>query len=170
MALLSDPSAPASGGEAVSGPHDGQDRLGPVELLVIEFPSGRIGASGFSTLTGLVDRRIITVLDLEFVRREADGSVVVIDVEEAVVGDLTELSDLGGASSGLLDAEDLEAVGEAIQPGSLAGVLVYEQVWQLPVVDALERSGARVVTAAHVDPAAVVAALEQDGQPSGTKE
>jgi hypothetical protein len=147
------------------------DRLGPVELLVIEFPRGEVRATGFATMTDLVDRGVIAVLDLEFVRRTEDGDVHLVDIADAVEDAPDDLGYLIGASSGLLDADDVTAVGEEIQPGSLAGVLLFEHVWILPMVDAIHAGGARVVTAARVDPADLTAALDRldrDG-PAGSR-
>lgn len=145
----------------MSTDHDTGDRLGPVELLVIEFPRGEVRAEGFATLTDLVDRGVIGVLDLEFVRRGEDGEVVLVDPAEAVAGAPDDLGHLVGASTGLLDHDDVAAVGESIEPGSLAGVLLFEHVWILPMVDAIEAGGARVLTTARVDPADLTAALDR---------
>ena len=139
-----------------------QDRLGPVDILVIEFPRGELKHEGFATLVDLVERGIIHVLDLEFVRKDTDGGVAIVDIEDAVAGASEDLGFLVGASSGLLDLDDVTFVGEVIEPGSLAGVLLFEQIWIMPMADAIERSGARIVTFAHVDPVDVIAALGSD--------
>lgn len=146
---------------------DTGDRLGPVELLVIEFPRGEVRAAGFATMTDLVDRGIIAVLDLEFVRRTEDGTVERVDIADAVADAPDDLGYLVGASSGLLDLDDISAVGDSIEPGSLAGVLLFEHVWILPMVDAVHAGGARVLTSARVDPTDLVAALDRlDGDAS----
>lgn len=139
-----------------------QDRLGPVDLLVIEFPRGEIRAEGFQILVNLVEREIIRVLDLEFVRRDADGTVSIIDVTDAVADATEDLGFLVGASSGLLDPEDVAYVGGVIGDGSIAGVLVYENIWIMPMAAAVEAGGARIVTAAHVDVEDLVASLGDD--------
>ncbi|MFK5635843.1 DUF6325 family protein [Ornithinimicrobium sp. LYQ103] len=137
------------------------DRLGPVELLVIEFPRGQVSGAGFATMTELVDRGVIAVLDLEFVRRTEDGAIELVDVADAVADAPDDLGYLLGASSGLLDPDDIATVGESIEPGCLAGVLVFEHVWILPMADAVQAGGARVLAAARVDPADLVAALDR---------
>lgn len=138
-----------------------EDRLAPVELLVIEFPRGQISGAGFATMTDLIERGIITVLDLEFVRRTDDGEIQLIDIAEAVGDADQNLGYLIGASSGLLDLDDITAVGEEIEPGSIAGVLLFEHIWIVPMVDAIQAGGARVVTSARVDPADLTAALDR---------
>lgn len=141
------------------------DRLGPVELLVMEFPQGAISAPGFATMTDLVDRGIITVLDLEFVRRTQDGAVEPVEISDAVAGAPEDLGYLVGASTGLLDADDIATVGDAIEPGSLAGVLLFEHVWIMPMVDAVQANGSRVLLTARIAPEDVEAALDRaDGQ------
>lgn len=137
------------------------DRLGPVEILIIEFPRGQVSGAGFATMTDLVDRGVIAVLDLEFVRRTDDGRAELVDVTDAVAGAPDDLGYLVGASSGLLDPDDVTLVGESIEPGSLAGVLLFEHVWMFSMVDAIQAGGARVVTSARVDPADLTAALDR---------
>ena len=136
------------------------DRLGPVDVLIIEFPRGELRPEGFATLLDLVERDNIHVLDLEFVRRDAEGGVALVDLADAVAG--SELVFLEGASSGLLDPDDVAFVGEVIEPGSLAGVLLFEHVWIMPLADAIEAGGARIVTSAHVDPLDLIAVLGDD--------
>ena len=138
------------------------DRIGPVDVLVIEFPKGVVRAEGFATLLDLVERDIIHVLDLEFVRRDADGGVEPVDISDAVADAPEDLGFLVGAASGLLDPDDVAFVGEVIEPGSLAGVLLFEHVWIMPMADAIEAGGARIVTSAHVDPLDLLAVLGED--------
>ena len=138
-----------------------EDRLAPVELLIIEIPREEVRATGFATLTDLVDRGIITVLDLEFVRRTDEGAVERVGVADVVAGASDDLGFLIGASTGLLDEDDIAEVGASIEPGSLAGVLLFEHAWILPMVDAIHSGGARVLTSARVDPAEIAAALDR---------
>ena len=140
---------------------DEGDRLGPTELLVIEFPRGEVRSEGFATLTDLVARGVIGVLDLQFVRRSQDGTVEQVTITDAVAGDDEDLRHLAGAASGLLDADDLQSVGDSIEPGSLAGALLFEHTWLLPMIDAISTGGARVISSARVDPAEIIAALDR---------
>ncbi|NCD19153.1 MAG: DUF1269 domain-containing protein [Actinobacteria bacterium] len=143
------------------------DRIGPVDVLVIEFPRGEVKSQGFATLLDLVERDIIHVLDLEFVRRDVDGGVELVDIAEAVADAPEDLGFLVGAASGLLDPDDVAFVGEVIEPGSLAGVLLFEHVWIMPMAEAIEAGGARIVTAAHVDPLDLLVALGHDDDSEG---
>ncbi|MDO5711726.1 MAG: DUF6325 family protein [Micrococcales bacterium] len=135
------------------------DRLGPVDVLIIEFPDGAIRAEGFARLVDLTERQVIRVLDLEFVRRPHEGAMELLDIADAVAGAPEPLDHLIGASTALLDLDDLDVVGEVIEPGSTAAVLLYEQVWVLPLADAFGADGARIASAAHVDPLEVIEAL-----------
>lgn len=138
------------------------DRFGPVDVLVIEFPDGVITADGFTSLVDLTERGIIRVLDLEFVRRPHEGSMKLLDIADVVAGAPEALDHLIGASTALLDVDDLDVVREFIEPGNTAAVLLYEQVWILPLADAFAAGGARIASAAHVDPLEVVDALAHD--------
>jgi hypothetical protein len=119
--------------------------LGPIDYLAVEFPSGNVTGEGFQPLMDLVRRGIIRVLDLEFVARSADGSVrkVALDTVKHAAG--VDVTLWRGAESGLLDLSDAANVASGIAPGSVAGILVYENVWAAPLIAAFERSGAHVV-------------------------
>jgi len=122
-----------------------EDVLGPIDYLAVEYPDGLVTGEGFELILDLVQRDIIRVLDLEFVAKATDGSV-----RKVALGDVENSGDVDvtlwqGASSGLLDQSDLDALSSAIEPGSLAGILVYENVWAAPLMRALDASTARLV-------------------------
>ncbi|MFE4500643.1 hypothetical protein ACFRFQ_12325 [Rhodococcus sp. NPDC056743] len=126
-----------------------QDQFGPIEYVAVEFPDGSVTADGFEQLLETVDNGSIRILDLEFVVKAADNSLRVVPASTFDIADF-DLSQFDGAASGLLDAGDIAAVGEGIAAGSVAAVLVYEELAVLPVLDAWVRSGARVITEGHI--------------------
>lgn len=115
------------------------DVLGPVDHLIVEFPEGVVTAQAFAGLLDLVQRGLIYVLDLEFVERPVHGEPGLIDVA-ALSGDPGP-SVLAGASSGLLDQDDLRAVAESLTPGTVAAVVIFENVWIVSMLSALRESG-----------------------------
>lgn len=123
-----------------------EDLLAPVDHLVITFPSSRLTRAGFGELLDLVDRGVIGVLDLEFVRKGHDGVVRRVATEEAVADAEDDLSLVLGSSSALLDDDDVAALGELLDPGHLGCVLLYENLWAIAMLTALARSGAHVVS------------------------
>ncbi|MFD4142707.1 MULTISPECIES: DUF6325 family protein [unclassified Streptomyces] len=132
--------------------------MGPVDYLVVEFPGNRMTGEGFPLLVDLVDRGIIRILDLLFVRKDSDGSVAAVELRD--LGDEVDLSVFEGASSGLLDQEDIDEAGKALEPGNSAGIIVYENVWAAPLAGALRRSGAQVVAGGRIPVEALLASLE----------
>jgi hypothetical protein len=141
------------------------DVLGPVDHLVVEFPAGAVTAQAFGGLLDLVDRGLVYVLDLEFVERPAQGAPRVIDV--AAVSDDPALADLAGASSGLLDDDDLHEVAASLEPGTVAAVVIFESLWVVPMLASLREAGGRVVSENRVDVDDLLQALERVEQ-SGT--
>jgi hypothetical protein len=137
------------------------DELGPIDYLVVEFPADRQpDGSAFPLLVDLVDRGIIRVLDLAFIRRELDGSVVGIDVTDAgLTGDF-DVTVFATAASGLLDDEDRFEAGAVLEPGCTAAVLVYENTWAAPFATALRRNGAQLVSNGRIPVQAILAALD----------
>jgi hypothetical protein len=118
--------------------------LAPIDFIVVEFPDGVPTAGGFEQLLDLVDRNVIRILDVEFVQKDGVGvrSVAVTDLPSQPGVDLSEWE---GASSGLLDIDDLATIGAEISDGSVAVVVVFENVWVLGLVDSWSKSGARMV-------------------------
>jgi hypothetical protein len=134
--------------------------IGPVDYLVVEFPGNKMTGDGLPLLVDLHDRGIIRILDLVFVRKELDGSVsglVVADLDSD--GEL-DLAVFEGASSGLLGPDDVEEAGSVLQPGSSAGILVYENLWAAPFAVALRRGGGQLVASGRIPIQAALAALD----------
>lgn len=138
-------------------------RLGPINYSVIEFPGGVVSGDGFRRLLGLVEAHLVQILDLEFVSKGLDGEAAVLAAHD-VPSDTATRIDLGqfdGASSGLLDALDIAEVAEQIAPGSVAAILVVEDLSLLPVIAAWESAGAKLVSEGPVVPDDLLAAIDE---------
>lgn len=141
--------------------------LGPIEYVAVEFPGGAIGADGFRELLDLVERRVIRVLDLEFVALGADGGVASVEPTTLGTVDGLDMAVFGGASSGILDASDLAMLGSDLTPGSIAAVLVYEELSMLQVLASWEGAGGKLLAEGPVDAADLISALDAtESQPS----
>jgi hypothetical protein len=136
------------------------DTMGPVDYLVVEFPGSRMTGEGLPLLVDLVDRGIIRVLDLVFVKKEEDGSVVGLTVSDLDRDGKLDLSIFEGASSGLLGRDDIEEASAALMPGSSAGILVYENVWAAPLARAIRRGGGQLVASGRIPVQALLAAVD----------
>ena len=130
------------------------DVLGPVDYLVVEFPADKADFSGemAAELKALVDRELVRVLDLVILRKEADGSVEVAELADVDESDVGELRALEADLAMLLAEEDVEEVGKALEPGSVAAVLVYEN------------TGGQLVANGRIPTQALLAAIEADEQ------
>jgi len=140
---------------------DTENELGPIDYLVVEFPADREpDGSALHHLVDLVDRGIIRVLDLGFVRRMPDGSVVGVDINDMGLTGEVDVTVFEGASSGLLGDEDLSEAGAVLEPGCSAAVLVYENTWAAPFAVALRKNGAQLVANGRIPVQALLAAIE----------
>ena len=139
---------------------DDLEDMGPIDYLVVEFPGSRMTGKGLPMLVDLVDRGIIRILDLVFVKKELDGSVKGVAVADLDHDGTLDLAVFEGASSGLLDQEDVDEAGGVLQPGSSAGLLVYENRWAAPFAKALRRGGGQLVASGRIPVQAVLAALD----------
>ncbi|MGW0971028.1 DUF6325 family protein [Streptomyces sp. NPDC002516] len=133
--------------------------MGPIDYIVVEFPGNRMTGEGLPILVDLVDRGVIRILDLLFVRKDEDGSVVGMEIADFDGDGTLDLSVFEGVSSGLLGEDDIAEAGTALEPGNSAGILVYENVWAAPFATALRRGGAQMVASGRIPVPAVLAAL-----------
>ena len=133
------------------------EELGPIDYIVMEW-SGDQPVTGevMPLIVDLSDRGIIRVLDIAFVSKEHDGSVIAIDIGDVAA----HLAGLEGASSGLLAQDDLEDAAGALEPGTVAAVLVWENRWAAPVAVALRRSGGQLVASGRIPVQAILASLD----------
>ncbi len=138
----------------------GEEVLGPIDYLAVEWPGGHVTGEGFRLLLDLVERGIIRVLDLEFIAKAADGTVQKVALGDVEHDGEVDVTMWDGASSGLLDQSDIDEVATTIGPDSLAGILVYENVWAVPMWTALDRSTARLVGAGRIVADDLLAALD----------
>ncbi|NYJ07536.1 DUF6325 family protein [Petropleomorpha daqingensis] len=136
------------------------DEMGPVDYIVLAFPTSRMTGEALPMLIDLVDRGIIRILDLVFLQKSDDGTVTTLSQVDLERMKVIEAALFEGAASGLLGAEELAEAAEALDPGTAAGVLVYENVWAAPFAAALRRSGGQLVASGHIPIPALVAALD----------
>jgi len=135
--------------------------MGPVDYLVVEFPEARLTGDGLPLLVDLVERGLIRILDLAFVRKREDGSIDGVALTDLDHDGTLDLAVFEGASSGLVDAGDLADAGEVLEPGTLAAILVYENLWAAPLAVALRRGGGQLVAGGRIPVQALLAAVER---------
>jgi hypothetical protein len=103
-----------------------------------------------------VDRGIIRVLDIAFMAKDENGVAFALDLADLD----REFAAFAGASSGLLDSDDLQDAADALEPGTSAAVLIWENRWAAPVAVALRRSGGQLVASGRIPVQAILAALD----------
>lgn len=142
-------------------PQDADLEIGPIDYLVIEFPGNKLSGEGWPLLVDLVDRGIIRLLDMVFVRKDLDGSVVGLSLHD--LGEQgVDLTIFEGVSSGLLGDDDIAEAASALEAGCSAGLLVYENVWAAPFAAAMRRAGGQLVASGRIPIQAILAALDAE--------
>ncbi len=134
--------------------------LGPVSYLIVEFPGNKMTGEGLPILVDLVDRGLIRILDLKFVTRDTDGSIRALELQDIDRDGQVDVAVFEGVSSGLIDESDLSDVSPVIEPGSSAGILIFENRWATPFVQALRRGDAQLVAAGYIPQDALLASLD----------
>ena len=135
------------------------DVHGPVDFVLLEFAGDRLTGRAAQELLALVDRGIVRVYDVLVVGKGADGTVYGVDLAEAADDRLGEFADLAWARSGLLADDDMRQAADALQPGTLAVLIVYENTWAIPFVAAARESGGELVAGARIPAQDVMDAL-----------
>jgi hypothetical protein len=138
------------------------DDLGPVDFLVIEFPAGHSTFTGeiAEELVKLVDAGIIRLIDAIILTKDESGAVDALELSDA--GDLGPLIELEADLAELLAADDVANLANAMEPGSVAGVLVYENIWAAPFAAAARRAGGQLIANGRIPIQAIIASLEAD--------
>jgi hypothetical protein len=136
------------------------DQMGPIDSVVIAFPDGQPKGEAAPLLLDLVDRGIIRILDLMFIRKEEDGSVAGLEIKNLDSEGVGELVAFAGASSGMLTDEDRQEAGSLLDPGSAAAVIVFENRWAAPFARAMRKAGGQLVAFHRIPVQAVLAALD----------
>ena len=138
---------------------DDLSEMGPIDYLLVEWPGRQPNGEVAPHLVDLVERGLIRILDLAFIAKGEDGSVAGIELAE-LGGEAAELAIFEGASSGLLSDEDVSEAGSALEPGTSAALLVFENTWAGPFAAAVRRSGGQLVASGRIPVQAVLAALD----------
>ena len=138
------------------------DELGPIDYLVVEFPAGASNFTGEMTaeLLALVKAGTIRLVDVLILTKDEDGSVEAMELSD--VEDLGELEALEAELAELLAAEDVEHLAAAMDPGSTAGVLIWENLWAAPFAAAARRSGGQLIATGRIPIQAIIASIEAD--------
>lgn len=131
---------------------------GPIDYIVVEYPQHNPTGEAFEELLKLVDAGIIRILDLAFVRKQDDDSVVALSFQD-VAGEAPEIAIYEGASSGMLGQEDFDEVGNALARNAAAAILVWENAWAAPFAAAVRRSGGQLVASGRIPVQAILAEL-----------
>jgi hypothetical protein len=132
--------------------------MGPIDYIVVEYAEHKLTGEAFEELLKLVDAGIVRILDLAFVRKQDDESVVALTWRD-VAEDAPEVAQYEGASSGLLSQDDFDEVGKALLPNAAAAILVWENTWAGPFAAAVRRSGGELVASGRIPVQAILAEL-----------
>lgn len=138
------------------------DELGPVDYIVVEFPGSKFSGEIAPALRDLVERGLVRVLDLLVLKKDEDGTIEAFELSDLDDTEIGELRSHERELAMLLSEDDVEAVASAVEPGSTAGVLVWENSWAAPFASAVRHSGGQLVASGRIPIQALVAAVEAD--------
>jgi uncharacterized membrane protein len=133
---------------------------GPVDFVLIEFPADRLTGEAGPALADLVERGLIRLFDLTIISKADDGSVEALELTDPLVGD-GGFAYFAGAQSGLIGDDDIREAAEAMTPGTVAALIVYENTWAVPFVGAVRNSGGELIASARIPAPDVMAALDE---------
>jgi hypothetical protein len=138
------------------------DQLGPVDYIIVEFPAGASNFTGemAKELLALVDSGTIRVIDVLILTKDEDGSVDAMELSD--IEELGELQAVEAQLAELLAADDVENLAAAMEPGSTAGVLIWENLWAAPFASAVRHSGGQLIANGRIPIQAIIASIEAD--------
>jgi len=138
------------------------DQLGPVDYVIVEFPAGASNFTGemAEELIALVDSGTIRLIDVLILTKNDDGTVDAMELSD--IEELGELQALEAELAELLAEEDVVNLAAAMDPGSTAGVLIWENLWAAPFAAAARRSGGQLIATGRIPIQAIIASIEAD--------
>lgn len=142
---------------------DEESPLGPISYLIVEFKGNKMTGEGLPILVDLVDRGVIRILDLAFVAKDPDGTMRMLALADLDADGTMDLAVFAGASSGLIGDSDLADASPALEAGSTAAIMIFENRWALDFVNALRRGGAQLVAAGYIPQDDLAAAVDATG-------
>lgn len=122
--------------------------MGPVEYIIISFPGSQFTGEIVPELANLVEGGVIRIIDLVFIAKDDEGEILVLEVDEDA--GLTAFTTLEGEVGGFIGDEDIGYAAEAIEPGSSAALLVWEDTWATPLVGAIRNAGGVLVEGSRI--------------------
>jgi hypothetical protein len=140
------------------------DELGPVDYLVVEFPAGESNFTGemAQELVALVDSGTIRLIDVLILTKDENGAIDAMELSD--VDDLGPLEQVEADLAELLAADDVEHLAAAMDPGSTAGVVIWENLWAAPFASAARRSGGQLIADGRIPIQAIIASIEADDE------
>ena len=135
--------------------HGQLEDIGPIDYIVIEWPTGGPTGEAVPMILDLVDRGIIRVLDIALLAKGEDGSVASLEI-----GEIDELAEFEGASTGLIGQDDLDEAAALLEPGTFAAILIWENRWAAPIAAAIRRSGGQLASSGRIPVQAILASLD----------
>jgi hypothetical protein len=143
---------------------DSVDELGPVDWIVVEFPGSQFKGEIVPALEDLVERDIVRVLDLLILKKDDDGTLEAFELSDLDDSELGALRSYETELAMLLSEEDVTAVAAAVDPGSTAAVLVWENTWAAPFGSAVRRAGGQLVASGRIPVQALLSVIEEDDE------
>ena len=138
------------------------DELGTVDWIVVEFPGSKLTGTIAPILADYIERGLIRVLDLLFLKKDEDGSFEAFEATDLEDTELGELRELEREMAMVLSEQDVADLAETIEPGSSAAVLVWENLWSVPFGVAVREAGGQLTASGRIPIQAVIAAIEAD--------
>jgi uncharacterized protein YuzE len=136
------------------------DEMGPVDYILVEWTGRQPTGEALPHLVDLVDNGIIRILDIAFITKDEDGNVAGMEIEQ-LGSEVEEIKVFEGASSGLISDDDTAEAAGALEPGTSAALLIYENSWAAPFASAVRRSGGQLVASGRIPVQALIAALDE---------
>ena len=138
---------------------DDETLVAPIDFVLLEFSPERLTGEAAPALMDLVERGVIRLFDLQIVRKAEDGSVEVIELTDPIA-ESGGFSSFTGASSGILGVEDIVQATDAMSPGTVAALIVYENTWAARFVAAVRASGGELIASARIPATDIIEALD----------
>lgn len=134
---------------------------GPIDFILIEFPGERVPDRPADEVLRAIDRGLIRLYDIHLIRKAADGSFESVDLHAAPAGEIGAFAALAGGRSGIIGNEDLASAADAMDPGTIGVLAVFENTWAVPLVAAAYEAKGSVIAGSRIPAQTVIEALNE---------
>jgi hypothetical protein len=133
---------------------------GAIDFLALEFKGNKFRGEILKELKSLMSQKIIRVIDMVIIYKDAQGVVTVKEIQQPDVEFIAIFDPTKVTTQGMIKKDDIEMIAAKIENNSTAGLLLYENLWTVGFKEAVMRAEGQVLMQERIPHEVVLEAVE----------